>query len=375
MFRWPTVTRAGRGQTDPMRIAVVGASGNIGTALLRALQADGREHDIVGVVRRPPPPEPPYDAVVWHALDIADPVAPERLAVIVEGADAVVNLAWGFQPSHDPDYLERVGVGGTRAVLQAVRTAGVGHLVHMSSVGTYSPAESGQRVDEQYPKDGVPTSPYSQHKAAAERVLDRAERDEPDADLVIARMRPGLVLQRAAGSSLLRYGLPALVPAAALRWLPLLPLDRQFCVPVVHSDDVADAIVRVLERRAGGAFNLSAEPSIGRREVAAALGAKAVQLPSTVLRSAAALAWRLHLQPLDPGWIDLAFSVPLLDTSRARDVLGWAPTVDARRALGELIDGMRDRDATASPVLRRRSTREQLTNLLTVGPITRRPKA
>ncbi|GAA1994993.1 NAD-dependent epimerase/dehydratase family protein [Nakamurella flavida] len=357
-----------------MRIAVVGASGNIGTALLRALQADGRQHEVIGVVRRPPPPEPPYDAVLWHALDIADPVAPERLAAIVAGVDVVVNLAWGFQPSHDPAYLERVGVGGTRAVLDAVRTAGVGHLVHMSSVGTYSPARSGQRVTEDYPRDGIPSSPYSQHKAAAERLLDRAERDAGE-DLLIARMRPGLVLQRAAGSSLLRYGLPALVPAAVLRWLPLLPLDQQFCVPVVHSDDVADAIVRVVEQRAGGAFNLSAEPSIGRREVAAALGAKAVQLPAKVLRGAADLAWRLHLQPLDPGWIDLAFGVPLLDTTRARDVLGWAPTVDARRALGELIEGMRDRDATASPVLRRRSTREQLTDLLTVGPITRRRKS
>ena len=75
---------------------------------------------------------------------------------------------------------------------------------------------------------------------------------------------------------------------------------------------------------------------------------------------------------MDPGWLDLGFAVPLLDTTRARTELGWAPTVDACEALREAVEGMRDEAGTASPVLRPRSMLSQLGKLITSGPITRR---
>jgi len=59
-----------------------------------------------------------------------------------------------------------------------------------------------------------------QHKAAAERLLDVAEATT-DSALTITRLRPGFVVQGAAASGLLRYGLPGYVPAVALRWVPL----------------------------------------------------------------------------------------------------------------------------------------------------------
>lgn len=344
-----------------MRIVITGASGNIGTALLRRLGG----HDVVGVCRRPPGGGTPYAGVRWVALDLAAP-AP-ALAPVVEGADAVVHLAWGFQPSHDVAYLERLGVGGTRAVVEAVQSAGVPHLVHMSSLGAYSPGAN-VPVDESWPTHGITTLSYSRHKVAAERILDEHERLHPDGTAA-ARLRPGLVLQRAAAGALLRYGMPAYVPAGLLRHVPLLPLDRDLVVPVVHADDVADAIVRVLDRRATGAFNLAADPPVDRAVIAAALDARPVHLPAPVLRAAAALAWRLRLQPLDPGWLDLAFAVPLLDTTRARTELGWTPSVPADAALREVLAGMIDQAATTSPVLRRRTVLGELGALVRRGPI------
>src|SRR5689334_7620711 len=105
-----------------MRIVITGASGNVGTALLRALPA---EHDVVGVVRRPPPSEGVYQRVDWRALDLTDADAPATLRSVFDGADAVVHLAWGFQPTRDIEYLRRLGVGGTSAVLQAADASGV----------------------------------------------------------------------------------------------------------------------------------------------------------------------------------------------------------------------------------------------------------
>ena len=350
------------GHLPRVRIVITGASGNVGTALLRRLTG----HEIVGLCRRPPPPVPPYDGVRWVARDLAD-TGPEKLARVFEGADAVVHLAWGFQPSHDAAYLGRLDVEGTRAVVAAARAAGVPHLVHMSSVGAYSPGPD-RPVDESWPTEGIESLPYSRHKVAAERILDEHERDHPDGTAV-ARMRPGLIVQRAAGSALLRYGVPPYVPAALLRHVPLLPLDRGLAVPLLHSDDVADAIARVLERRATGAFNLAADPPITRDVIAAVLRAPAFHLPGAVLRGAAALTWQLRLQPLDPGWLDLAFAVPLLDTGRARRELDWTPRVPADEALREVIAGMADRAATASPALRPRSARAELAAVARRHPV------
>jgi nucleoside-diphosphate-sugar epimerase len=349
-----------------VRIVITGASGNVGTAVLRRLTGAG--HDLVGVCRRPPGPVAPYDVATWHALDLAAEDAERDLTAVVEGADAVVHLAWGFQPSHDVRYLQRVDVHGTRAVVGAARRGGVPHLVHMSSLGAYSPGPDGRRVDESWPTDGIPTLAYSRHKVAAERILDSHESTRPDGP-VVARLRPGLIVQRDSGSALLRYGLPAYLPAALLRHLPLLPLDRDLVVPVVHTDDVADAVARVLDRCATGPFNLAADPPVTRDVISRVLRAHPVHLPRSVLRTAAALTWYARLQPLDPGWVDLAFATPLLDTGRARRELGWTPSVSADDALAQAISGMADAAAMPSPALRPRSVAGELAALLTRGPV------
>ena len=353
-----------------MRIAITGASGNIGSALLRRLTAEG-EHEIVALARRVPEtgPEgaPPSAALRWLAADLTDPACEATLRKAFEGAEAVVHLAWGFQPSHDLRYLEALGVGGTRRVLNAVAASGVRHLVHMSSIGAYSPKSDDAPVDESWPTGGVRTSRYSTHKAAAERLLD--DYQAAGHGTVVTRMRPGIVGQRSAGSALLRYGVPALMPAKALDLLPILPLDRRMRIPMVHADDVADAIVRALDRRAGGAFNLAAEPPITTDLIANVLGARPVHVPSSLVRMAMSAAWHARLQQVDTGWLDMAFALPLLDTTRARTVLDWTPTVDADAVLREVVDGMRDAAADRTPALRPRTVLGSLSRALRRGPV------
>jgi len=138
---------------------------------------------------------------------------------------------------------------------------------------------------------------------------------------------------------------------------------------VIHADDVAEAIVRAMRHRIEGAFNLAAEPPLTRDDVAAALGARPVQVPARVLSALVGLTWRARLQALEPGWVDLAFSVPQLDTTRARQLLGWAPTVDARTALGDFIAAAREGTHTVSPPLRPRTARDLLRRLLRFGPV------
>jgi UDP-glucose 4-epimerase len=352
-----------------MRIVITGATGNVGSALLRRLTRTG-EHDLVGVVRRRPEDTAPYDEVEWVTLDLTRPEDEGALQVACAGADAVVHLAWGFQPTHREDHLAELGVGGTRRVIEALRRGGVRHLVHMSSVGAYSPKRDDAPVHESWPTEGVPSSMYSRHKAAAERLLDQLEAQ--DTGVVVTRMRPGIVGQRDAGSALLRYAVPALVPASVLGHVPVLPLDRRLAVPMVHADDLADAIARALESRAPGAFNVAAAPPVTAADVAAALDARLVHVPAAALRAAVSLSWHARLQQLDAGWIDLGYAVPLMDTSRAASELGWSATRDAVSVLQETVDGMRDAAAGRSPVLRPRSVAASLGRFVRHGPVSAR---
>lgn len=352
-----------------MRIVITGASGNVGSALVRRLADDGG-HELVGVVRRPPSSEASFPAMEWVAVDLTDDADTAALHAACEGADAVVHLAWGFQPSHREAHLRALGVGGTGRVIDAVVATGVPHLVHMSSVGAYSPKHDDAPVDETWPTEGVPTSMYSRHKAAAERLLDELEVDAPD--VIVTRVRPGIIGQRGAGSALLRYGLPAFVPAGLLRHVPVLPIDSGLVIPMVHADDVADALSRVLDARVPGAFNLAAEPPVTAQDVADALGARLVHVPSAAVRAAVSASWHARVQPLDPGWIDMGYSVPLLDTTRARTELGWAPSADATSVLAETLAGMQDTASSGTPVLRPRTVTGGLARALRRGPVSTR---
>jgi nucleoside-diphosphate-sugar epimerase len=331
-----------------VRIAITGASGNVGTALLLRLGAH-HEHEIVGVSRRTPPDVPPYSWVRWHAMDIADPDAQERLTTAFAGVDAVVHLAWAIQPTHDRSYLRRVNQDGTLAVAHAARAAGAAHLVHMSSIGTYAPAP-GRWVDESWAATGVPSSSYSVDKAAVERALGGVEDD-----LTLTRVRPALILQDAAASEISRYFLGPFLPLAALRpgVVRRAPVPAGVQVQLVHADDVAQALATVVGRRAGGAFNVAAPTPIDRAVFAEVFGGVGPALPPRLLRSLTTLTWRLHLQPTDPGWLDLALGVPLLDTTAIQG-LGWRARRSGAEVLAEFVAALRRGAGRPGPLLERR---------------------
>jgi len=103
-----------------MRVVIVGATGNTGTALLRALADEPEVTSVVGIARRLPDRDaPPYSTAEWVTADISstepDDVVVGRLAEAFRGADAVVHLAWLIQPNRDRDLLRRTNVEGTRA--------------------------------------------------------------------------------------------------------------------------------------------------------------------------------------------------------------------------------------------------------------------
>jgi UDP-glucose 4-epimerase len=327
-----------------MRIVVTGATGNVGTSVVRALGADERVTEIVGVARRMPEWAPPRTR--WVAADV------ERDELPLDGADVVIHLAWLIQPSRDDAELERVNVRGSQRVFEAAARAGVGALVHASSVGVYSPGPKDRAVDESWPREGIPTLFYARHKAACERALDALETAHPQ--LRVVRLRPGLIFQREAGSEIRRLFAGPFLPSPLVRpeLLPILPVPRRLVFQCVHTRDVGEAYrLAALSPDARGAYNIAADPVLSPAALGRLFGARPVAVPERALRVLADLTFRAHLQPTPPGWVDMGLAIPVMDTRRAREQLGWTPRVSAEDALRELLAGMRESAGGQTPPL------------------------
>ena len=327
---------------------MIGATGNVGTSLLRALGSDPSVKEIVGVARRAPQIRMPK--TTWQTADVVD----SDLVPIVRGADAVVHLAWLIQPSRDKEAVARVNVEGSARVFQAAVAAEVPALVYASSVGAYSPGPKDRRVDETWPTEGIKSSYYSRHKVETERQLDLIERQAPR--MRVVRLRPGLIFKRDAASGIRRLFAGPFLPSPLVRpdLIPIVPRTERLVFQAVHSHCVGDAYRRaVVDQEARGAYNIAAEPVLDADELGRVLKARPVAVPPRVLRGAAKIAWLSRAQPTDPSWVDLALGVPLLDTTRARKELGWTPRQGADEALLELIEGIRQGAGFGTPPLAR----------------------
>ena len=329
-----------------LRVVVTGATGNVGTSVVQALSDDDGVASVLGIARRRPAWQLPK--VAWAEADVVS----SDLVPLFRGADVVVHLAWAIQPSHRPEVLRAVNVDGSARVFAAVAEAGVPSLVYASSIGAYSPGPKDSAVDESWPTEGLVSSFYARHKAAVERRLDLFESEHPGVRVV--RLRKALIFKRAAASGVRRLFFGPLVPATLLRpsLLPLVPASPGLVFQGVHTTDVAEAYRLAVLGDARGPFNVAADPVLDGHRMAKALGARAVPVPRRVLRAAAHVTWRLHLQPTPAGWVDLAFAVPVMDTTRARTELGWAPAIGADEALRELLDGMAHGDGLPTAPLR-----------------------
>jgi UDP-glucose 4-epimerase len=343
-----------------MRVVVVGATGNVGTSLLESLRSETAVEEIVAVARRAPATQFPRTTFV--NADIAS----AELVPLFRGADAVVHLAWLIQPGRDESITGSVNVDGSRRLFRAVVDAGVPLLVYASSVGAYSPGPKDRLVDESWPTDGIPSSFYARHKAMLERDLDVLERERPE--LRVIRMRPALIFKAQAATEIRRLFAGPFLPGPIVtpKAIPVVPDTPGLRFQAVHSHDVGDAYRLALLSSERGPFNIAADPPIGAPELAQVLRARAVPVSAGMLRGAAALTYALRLQPSEPGWVDMALSVPLMDASRARSELGWAPRHGALETLGELLRGMRKgADYPTPPLARSTSGPLRIRELLT----------
>jgi nucleoside-diphosphate-sugar epimerase len=109
-----------------VRCLVTGATGFIGGAVLRDLQASG--HEVVAYVREGADSRSLGD-VERVVGDLSDP---NRLALAAAGCDAMVHAAGITDPAADADLLGWVHVAGTENAMNAAKRAGCRRMIHLS---------------------------------------------------------------------------------------------------------------------------------------------------------------------------------------------------------------------------------------------------
>lgn len=114
----------------PRTLAVTGATGFVGSHLLKAARAAG--HNVRALTRGP---RPPQEAVAWIEGTLDDPAS---LAALCEGADAVVHIA-GLINAPSRAAFDAVNAGGTAHMIDAARAAGVRRFIHISSLAAREP--------------------------------------------------------------------------------------------------------------------------------------------------------------------------------------------------------------------------------------------
>lgn len=295
-----------------MRIALTGATGFVGSAVLDEALKQG--HTVDALTRRA---QPPREGVNWIVGTLEDTGA---VGDLLGRADVTIHVA-GLTNTPDPSEFEQANVEGTRAIVDIANARGMRRLVFVSSLSAREPA----------------LSAYGASKARAEAVV------QADTKINSVIVRPPAVygprdndmfeLFRSA-----KYG--------------LVPLPPKGATSIIHVHDLARALVKLAEPSL--LYGKTFEPDDGReggyshKELGQAIGRAvgrrsvlAINLPADVLKLAAKgdkllrgdkakltadrVGYMLH-----PNWVARS------DKSVPRDV--WTPQISGEEGLKQTAE-------------------------------------
>ena len=307
-----------------MRAVITGASGLIGTAVRRTLEAAG--WTVVGLDLRPSP-----------GVEPADISRPGAWTSTLAGADLVVHAAAKVGEQGTLRDFVHLNVDATGQVLEACRAGGVGRVVHLSSIVVHG-LDFPDGVDETGPVH--PTgNPYTDTKIAGEHLalLHAAS------GLPVTVVRPGDVYGPGSEQWTIR-------PVRLMR-RGLYRLVGDGVLSPVYVDDVAAGIVALgtAPAAAGQVFHVTGGVGVPTADFFAhygrALGISARRLPRgalPALTALAPLAHRLGLEPpLTASTVEYLSHPGTYSIAKARELAGWTPAVDLDEGMRRTVAWLR----------------------------------
>jgi nucleoside-diphosphate-sugar epimerase len=335
--------------TQDLNVAVTGPTGDLGIALVDALEKSRRVKKIVGMARRPfDPRDRGWKKTEYRQGDVQDEAS---VRDAVRGADVVVHLAFAILSASDT--TRAINIDGSRNVFEAALDSGAERICYASSVAAYGfHDDNPDWLTEDVEPRGTREHFYSQQKAEVEQVLAQALLRTTQTHAWV--FRPCIVAGPKAQTLLEEipyFKLSNALPDPVSRLLASMPVlkpvipDPGTPFQLVHEDDVASAFVAGVHGRGSpGPYNLAGNGKLQMTDLADALGWYSVPLPQTAVETTAELISRVPNLPAIVSWIHSVRKPVLMKTERAKTELGWKPEYTSHATLKELVAAYRDDD-------------------------------
>jgi nucleoside-diphosphate-sugar epimerase len=319
-------TRPADEAARPLTVAVTGAAGHVGAAVLRHLARHDGVGRSVGLVPRGSKHEGEDwpEGVDRRAADLLDPSLAERLADV----DVLVHTDLDASPDTDPAERTRHNVRGTETALTAAAAAGVHRVILRSSAMVYGALpDNPVPIPDSAPLRAVPDGSLIADLLEIERLGRRAPRAHPGLHVTV--LRPAIVTGPGVDTVFTRH-----FEAPRL----LVVKDTEPCWQFCHLEDLAGALAfAAVHEELEGPYNVASPGWLGQEQIEESSGLRRMELPAGLALGAAERLHRLHLTPAPAT--DLQYVMhPWAVSAERLEAAGYVPKFGNEEAFQALLD-------------------------------------
>ena len=300
------------------KVVITGIAGRLGQALARRLH---RDWEVIGVDRRSMDTLP--KDIEFHKVDIRRRKTEDIFRT--HRVDALVHLNIMHDPRRSAEESYEFNILGTQKMLHLCQQHNVGKVVILSSANVYGPAASNnQFLTEEAPLMGSQSYGEIRDLIAVDMYASSFFWRHPEIETVILRPVHIIGEVRNAPSNYLR-----------LQTLPTL-LGYDPMIQIVHIEDVVQSMVKALRPGIRGIYNIAGPGELPLSEIIRALGRRKLPVPEPVARALFGAMWKARLTSFPTQEMDHIKYVCMVDDSRARASLGYAPKVSLEDTIAAL---------------------------------------
>ncbi len=308
-------------------IVITGAGGYIGQRLIENLEEQDWCAGILGIDIDEPKVK--SSKLIFKNIDIRD----HKLFDFLKGydVDTFIHLAFIVNPMHNEKKMYDINVNGTLNILRICDELKIGHIIVASSGAAYGAwSDNLKPLKEEDPiRLFPPRFSYAHHKGLMEQHC--ADFIEKHPDVIFNIVRPSVVYGPNTDNYLSRlFNMPFIA----------LPDGRDPNVQYIHEDDLVRLFSLVIEKKIPGPFNAAGDGVMKLSEGATLVGKRSIKIPYGLLYFLFWVLWRLHIKIVEapPGSIDYITYPWVLDTTRAKKLLGWKPEYSTKETFRIMIE-------------------------------------
>lgn len=294
------------------KVLITGVAGGQGRLVARRLLQQPKRYRVIGIDRQPWPRHP--EGLRFHQFDVRKK-GTENI-IRTERPDVIVHLALIRHFGAHPATRHEVNVNGTRRLMDSAVRHGVKQFVVFSSSYVYGALpENPSYMDESYPLSASRTYPEVRDLTEVDMLATAYLWQYPKTTITI--LRPVNVLGPHVHSAISRYLRRSYVPTI-IGFNPML----QF----IHEEDVAEAIVLAIQKRARGVFNVVGPGAVPLSVAIHETGGTAMPMPEMLVRPVITQLFRFGLYGFPPRAMDFIKYPCTLDGSRFAGATHFSPT-------------------------------------------------